>query len=310
MAILSILAQHTKKSMNYIKSQKGLLIIGNGFDRDLQRKITYEEFYNSEFWPHGKISECPLSKFLEEELPKDYWYNLEDALSYYVDANNNDHEYWKVEDLTFYAQLVEGMKQYANSKNIQSLSSIKQYKGRLHKQVPLAYQVLETVILNPLYRIFSFNYTELHSIEQLILENNRTDRPIQKRINRLENILEYVHGSLDTKDIILGAKDCQTIKGYEIIRKTQQLKVNHLVAELETANQVVIFGHSLSAIDRCYFDDFFMQIKNKESHCRSVIIFTYNENSMLEIKRNLKQFYNLDWKCPVIEYYTTIDYQK
>jgi len=197
-----------------------------------------------------------------------------------------------------------------SSKNIQSINSIKQYKGKLHKQVPLAYQVLETVMQNPLYRIFSFNYTELRSIEQLILENNRMDRSIKNRISCLENILEYVHGSLDTNDIILGAKDSQTINGYEIMRKTQQLKVNHLVDELEQANQVVIFGHSLSAIDRCYFDDFFTQIKKIESHCRSVIIITHDEKSMLEIKQNLNQFYDLDWKCPVIEYYTTIDYEK
>jgi len=114
MAILSTLSRHTDKSMSYIKSQRGLLIIGNGFDCDLQRKITYEEFYNSDFWPRGEISQCPLSKFLEEKLPKEYWYNLEDAISCYVDVNNNVHEYKIKEDIKFYVQLVKGMQQYAS----------------------------------------------------------------------------------------------------------------------------------------------------------------------------------------------------
>lgn len=311
MAFHSLLSKLTKKSRNYTKKPIGLFIIGNGFDQDLQRNITYREFYNSEFWPHGDIRQCSLCKFLETALPRDYWYNLEEAISDYVDATknndraNNNDEKMVAKDIQFYNHLVEGMAQYASSKSIQSLYAIQQHKGKMHKHVPLAYQVFETIMTNPLYRIYSFNYTELNSIAQLVLENNKI-----KQTNMIENKFEYVHGSLEMHDIILGAKDCQTIKGYEIIQKTQQLKANHLVAELATANQVVIFGHSLSSIDRCYYDDFFMQIKTGKSPCHSVLIITYNDISMSEIKHNLKEFYDLDWKCPIIEYFKSTDYEK
>ena len=113
-----------------------------------------------------------------------------------------------------------------------------------------------------------------------------------------------------TQDIILGAQDKLTVKGLELMRKTNLLKNTKIIADLEKACQVVFFGHSLSVVDRCYFDSFFKRIKEGKGDCRSVIIFTRDKNSALSIKKNLKELYGIDWRCPIIEYFTIDDYVK
>lgn len=144
----------------------------------------------------------------------------------------------------------------------------------------------------------------------LVCINNRIDKSKQKLIAFLSR-LEYTHGSLATKDIILGAKNESAYAGLELIRKTNRLKNTTIVDRLDKANQVVFFGHSLSSVDRCYFDTFFENIANgANTICRKIIICTYDDNSKLNIKQNLKEFYGIDWDYPVIEYYTIADYIK
>jgi hypothetical protein len=301
---LAKIANRTNKSVNYFRNQQGILIIGNGFDRDLGRDITFEEFYESELCP--KNSGCPLCAFLNDAHKSEFWYDLEKALSRYVDVNLDiDRDINK--DYEFYMKVIEGFEEYATSKSITTLEDIRQTHGRQCQKVPLAYLVFETILLHPLYHIFSFNYTDIQGLAEVVYENNRIEK--QKRI-ALSDKMEYIHGSLGNKDIIIGAKDSQTAPGLELMRKTNRLRNTKIVDRLKTANQVVFFGHSLSEVDRCYFDAFFENIKNGISTCRSVIIITRNEESELAIKNNLRKFYEIDWRYPQIEYFTTEDYQK
>lgn len=64
MSRLYSLAIKTGKSLDYIKNHTGVLIIGNGFDLDIKRKITFDDFYKSEFWPRDEQLICPLSSYL------------------------------------------------------------------------------------------------------------------------------------------------------------------------------------------------------------------------------------------------------
>lgn len=309
---LSSLAIKIGKTSAYLKNQTGVLIIGNGFDLDLKRTITFDDFYNSEFWPREEQLRCPLSSYLDLVRSKEQWFDIEKALSDYVDVDNNSIEREPNKDMIFYDKLVEGLSKYASSKTIETFSIIQENRGRQVKDMPLAYLVLEAIILSPFrlnYNIFSFNYTELESLINLVYINNGIDKSEQKQIAFL-NRLEYTHGSLATRDIILGAKNESTYAGLELIRKTNRLKNTTIVDRLDKANQVIFFGHSLSSVDRCYFDTFFESIANGNTICRKIIICTYDNNSKLNIKQNLKEFYGIDWDCPIIEYYTIADYIK
>lgn len=304
-----LFASKIGKSTSFVGKQKGLLIIGNGFDLDLKRVITFADFYHSDFWPKDKTLECPLSIFLDKANKTNNWFDLEGEISRYVDNTNNNILRDVPKDLIFYHQLIDAMMDYASSKTIESISKIKSYGGRLVKQVPFAYQVFETVLLNPLYHIYSFNYTDLQGLAQLVYENNH-----QKCSANLSSLLsrkvEFVHGSLVLKNIIIGSEDKDTVKGLELIRKTNQLRNTKIINDLENAGIVVFFGHSLSIADRCYFNAFFESVKNKTNLCRLVIMITYDDDSMLHIKNNLKKFYGIGWECPTIKYYTIKDYEK
>ncbi len=303
---LAKIADRTNNSVNYIRDQQGILIIGNGFDRDLGRDITFEEFYESKHWP-DKNTECPLCAFLNDALQSEFWYDLEKALSEYVDVNSINLHRVTDKDYNFYLKIIEGFEKYAASKSITTLEDIRMAKGRQCKKVPFAYLVFETILLHKLYHIFSFNYTDLHILADLVYENNQIEK--RKRI-ALSNKMEYIHGSLENKDIIIGAKDSQTAPGLELMRKTNRLRNTKIVDRLKTANQVVFFGHSLSEVDRCYFDAFFENIKNGISTCRSVIIITRDEKSKFDIQNNLQEFYKIDWHCSQVEYFTIEDYKK
>ena len=305
---ISLLASKIGKSTSFVEKQKGLLIIGNGFDLDLKRVITFAEFYRSDFWPKDKALECPLSIFLDKAHKKDNWFDFEGEISKSVDANTNLLSDIS-KDVIFYHQLIDAMMDYASSKKIESIPKIKSYGGKQVKQVPFAYQVFETVLLNPLYHIYSFNYTDLQSLAQLVYENNRQKCPTNLS-SLLSQRVEYVHGSLILKNIILGSEDKETIRGLELIRKTNQLRGTKIINDLENAGIVVFFGHSLSIADRCYFNAFFESLKNKTSICRLVLIVTYDDYSMLHIKNNLKEFYGIGGEHPTIRYYTIKDYAK
>lgn len=308
MITLQSLAIQTGRSINYIRNQRGLLILGNGFDMDLQRVITFKGFYNSEYWPRDNDPRCPLDLYLEKSLPSEYWYDLEGALSAYVSQGNTGFERNAELDMPFYRKVVAGMHQYALSKqNIESLAAIKQYKGKQVSQVPLAYHVFETVLLNPLYHICSFNYTELNSLADVVYENNIRD---VKKDNNWTKRLEYPHGSLATKDIILGAQDGPTVSGYQLARKTNLIANTQIVEQLRHVNQVVFFGHSLSSVDRCYFDEFFETVKKGECPCRSIIIITKDDGSVLRIKDNLREMYGITWENSIIKYYKTDSYKE
>lgn len=305
---ISQLAYKIGKPVSYIKDLSGLLVIGNGFDRDLKRTITFSDFYKSNYWPREEQLKCPLSSYLDSAHKEEQWFDLEEALSNYVDPNNSlDRDPKK--DMVFYNHLVEGLSKYASSKTIETLTTIQEKRGRQVKEMPLAYLVLESILLSPFYKnIYSFNYTELDSLADLIFTNNRIDKGQQTKI-AFSSKLEYTHGSLATKDIILGAKNESTYPGLELIRKTNKLKGTTIVDRLSKANQVVFFGHSLSSVDRCYFDKFFEGIADGSNQtCRKIIIITFNDESKLQIRNNLMMFYGIDWSCSKIDIYTIENY--
>lgn len=130
-------------------------------------------------------------------------------------------------------------------------------------------------------KVYSFNYTDLYKVSNfLCLEHNPK--------------FEYVHGCLSDKSAILGVNDSvDTIDGnYDFLRKSFNLHYgSHPVSyDLQDADEVVFFGHSLGDNDYHYFQSFFRhQCKmNMERHeRRDITIFTYNDSSRMEIMHTL-----------------------
>ena len=103
-----------------------------------------------------------------------------------------------------------------------------------------------------------------------------------------------MHGCLADRSAILGINDSVgTIDGnYDFLRKSFNLHYgSHPVSyDLQDADEVVFFGHSLGDNDYHYFQSFFKhQCKmNMERHeRRDITIFTYNDSSRREIMHTL-----------------------
>lgn len=67
---------------------------------------------------------------------KEQWFDIEKALSDYVDVDNSSIERNPEQDMIFYNQLVEGLLKYASSKTIETLSLIQENCGRQVKDMP------------------------------------------------------------------------------------------------------------------------------------------------------------------------------
>lgn len=161
-----------------------------------------------------------------------------------------------------------------------------EYLSFVEKETPpvesLAIKVFSMVCRDKAFKkVYSFNYTDLSKLyRSLSLEHNPE--------------FEYVHGCLADRSAILGINDSvDTIDGnYDFLRKSFNLHYgSHPVSyDLQDADEVVFFGHSLGDNDYHYFQSFFKhQCKmNMERHeRRDITIFTYNDSSRREIMHTL-----------------------
>ena len=126
-------------------------------------------------------------------------------------------------------------------------------------------------------QIYSFNYTNL---------------PHPYGIN-LKNITHHVHGTCSDGKIIIGTEDSPILNDeYDFLQKSFDPNYNppSLVYDLLSAQEIVIFGHSIGVNDRQYFKSFFQKQTSTSSPSRKKItIFTRDEKSEIEIKRSLQQ---------------------
>lgn len=124
--------------------------------------------------------------------------------------------------------------------------------------------------------IYTFNYT-----------------PVRLNDSELDHAkVHYMHGNSIDGKIILGTRDSlEYAESYDFLQKSFDPYYNppSLVAELQEADGVIIFGHSLGVNDQQYFKAFFMQQTNytTPSH-KDITIFTRDDDSEIQIKRALQ----------------------
>ena len=127
-----------------------------------------------------------------------------------------------------------------------------------------------------LVSVYSFNYTPLLRNGQKV-----TGVPVY-----------HIHGNCEKGRIIIGTRDDLTMdKDYDFVIKSYDSAYAPpgLVNDLQSADVVIIFGHSIGVNDRQYFESFFSQQANTNNKSpKKIIIFTRNNLSELEVKRALQ----------------------
>ena len=108
-----------------------------------------------------------------------------------------------------------------------------------------------------------------------------------------QNVVHYVHGDCENGKVIIGTKDdSEYDKNYDFLQKSFDPSFNPpaLVADLLDSDDVIIFGHSIGENDRQCFKAFFKQQTDfTHPNQKEIIIFTWDDDSEIGIKRSLQK---------------------
>lgn len=259
--------------------ESGLLILGNGFDLDLGLNTRYSDFWKSDGWKEAKLS-CP-EKYLVNSLEKyrltHNWFDLESGLlqgatrlQKQLPSNYDGKDY-----LASFQILINELRKYIEG----------QQEHFTPNNDSVAAQFLRAINSSPLFKcIYTFNYTDIAKIGERF------------HVSKLPPV-HYVHGSLQTNDqIILGVEveEFASIPPpltFLIKSNSPYYHYNNLLNDLEVAENVVFFGHSVNGMDFPYFKEYFMRLMDMpiiHHHKRHVTIITYDEFSAMQIKDNFR----------------------
>lgn len=266
-----------------------ILILGNGFDLDLGLKTSYRDFCNSKYWPFNRLQydyerggysiPMSLSDALLLEKNNNTWFDIEATLGKYACYKRRDDSGYVLPetleqvdiDKTQYESLVLNLNAY--------LQDI-QKKTQINKD-SIAAQVFRAIIRNGYFnKIFTFNYTDLNFLAR--------NMGVQQ-----DFWYAHMHGTLE-KGIILGIEsrmDFDPLYRFMCKEYNPNYETRLLIRSLNEAQEVVFFGHSLSAIDYHYFMSFFKKqsedILSKEQS-KEITIFTYDIESQFDICDQLR----------------------
>lgn len=249
-----------------------ILIIGNGFDLDLGLDTSYGSFWK---W---YVNECPenlrntkLFQYLKQKLEKDKWMDLESNLEYFFSPKDICEEYNAIEDeegsLCEYEHIVLKIKEFIG---------IQQDKAIVNKN-SLAYRMIELLNTEKVnFNIYSFNYTDLYKLG-------------------LKNTIayEHLHGSLET-EIVLGTKDDRIKKcEFNVLKKSLNNECNpsSFYRDMQNADKIVMFGHSLGIEDMAYFKPFFKEQTSSSCQQKSIYFFIKDAKSVGNVEGNMTNYY-------------------
>lgn len=257
------------------RNRKSVLILGNGFDLCAGLESKYSTFANSNYWPlNKKYPPNSLPYRLNAKKNLNTWFDLEQELFFYahdyqsrVDTSNIEIDRKAFEDIhkAFYNYLINEVDKFEPKSNLPNL-------------IVKFFQLLP----GKDKCIFTFNYTSPESI-------------IRKMGGELKVPVKYVHGSLEENNIILGVGDHNELhKQYHFLYKamSKHYKSTNIVSELDAADDVFIFGHSMGINDYDYFNNFFLEACNSRKGFRPklrITIFTRSDEDQIMIKSRIRE---------------------
>lgn len=258
-----------------------LFITGNGFDLNLGRKTRYSDFRSSRYWPFTSLDHNGLGYYIENFAKKNSnWFDIEELLRAYGELDSK--EYKKTDsslkpislnqDQLDFLFLNKRMSKYIESINLTPINTDS-----------AAAKILNAVLRNGTYKIYSFNYSSLKDIARLSGFKHHFEH-------------EHIHGLAANKSAILGVDDETDLReGYDFLYKTfsRHYKSHPIQYDLMEANEIILFGLSLGRIDYPYFQDFFRLLCDSEhkdrENSKKVTIITYDDFSRRQILRQLRE---------------------
>ena len=289
-----------------LHDRKLLVIIGNGFDLDLGLKTSYQEFMLSQIFEQNR-EKSHLETTSYEKL------NLFDYLQDRFDGNNKKwidveielREFAKNVDLSEYDNKPKATEFIEHSFNqvrvalCEYLSKIDWSSINIHS---VAIESLKAISSSRNCVIYNFNYTDIGRIYEYI-----GGTPSFSVYN--------IHGTLKEKSIVLGFEKTNLqytdldfmIKYQSDYYKTS--KDNDIRKDLEEAEEILIFGHTLGCTDHSYFQTFFQRETDaNRAHQTPISIVTFDAKSRRLINREINNMTEGDADMLNINYIETHGY--
>ena len=287
------------------KLYKLVFVVGNGFDMDLKLDTSYKSFINSQSFmtyvqpdqvraltqtamqfqntilssrTHFLSFSHPINVFnvLKAKSSLENWYDIERQLAIIAHNRINSIEAMKngerflnlvpIDESSFH-HLHDALWHYLSNLPFDSI-----YRDSI------AYKLFTILNKFPdLVQVKSFNYTDFNQIFS--------------GTNQLT--VDYIHGNLKEKSLIIGIQDDIEIHpGYNYMIKSfsEHFRSHSLIYDLEDADEVIFFGHSLGEVDYHYFRDFFQKQTAKSTVKRNLrlSIFTYDHKSRINLLQQLR----------------------
>lgn len=253
-----------------------VLVIGNGFDLDLGLHTTYRDFAESSYWDELYKSENRwrkngLADFIKCQSREKEWFDIEECLAKYVKEKEKKSLFSLVDQDKHFHQLLERqLSKYLDQELL---------NAKLNEQ-SLANRIIRLNEDNSCFdSLYSFNLTEYDFL-------GAVDG------SEMGYLYDVVNLHVSSKQMILGIgeDDCKS-RDYSFLKKVCHAKIpqTNIILDLQKADIVVVFGHSLNRIDFKYFESYFYRIQERAKLGENsfVYIITKDENSIKSIKDNL-----------------------
>ena len=224
------------------------------------------------------LSSNGLLRALVDAKDKEAWFDIESTMMRYIRKQEEQHEAYGYPlastDREEYQVICSALKEYLREES-------ESFHMKNNSVAERAFKDLMEVGL--FHKIYTFNYKEINDVA------DRLNVQAQPEVC-------HVHGSLaQDDDIILGVEGEHIIpKAYKFMYKSSSkyYRSNNLYEDLNSANEIVFFGHSINGMDFVYFRHFFKVQSDDEANGykrKYIRIFTYNNDSSDDIKYSLRE---------------------
>lgn len=270
-----------------------VLVIGNGFDLDLGLPTSYSSFIQSQYFDNHVSEQQKKSDTWNTTTDSDYLFDYLYSRIEWRDSRHLDAKKWvdiENELIDFATRKSDILSSFPiadeKEKNMFYLlqNELCNYLSTINydnvNKDSYAIKVL-TAVNNSLGEVISFNYTDLSRLDSFLL-------------NPLKVPIEYVHGKLADRTIILGVQDNVDFDpSYSFLIKTfsPHYKSHNVRKKLLDADEIIFFGHSLGKTDYHYFEELFKRQSNPETAKDDLFmrIFTFDEESRRNILLQLRE---------------------
>jgi len=290
-----------------------IFLIGNGFDRNLDLKTSYIEFYEYYIDQDSENNEAIINLKKCIDIDKEAWSDLELSLGRYSENITSQNElddaiFDLIKHLRIYLQKIENNVDYSifsrqklinDLKNPERVLSPKdQQKIKNFKQRINGNSIINTVQV----QVLTFNYTEI--IEK-VLGTNFNNLLIDKSGNTTIKLkgVEHIHGYVNER-LILGVNDSNQITN-ETFRESEDciellakpthnqglghLRDDYCLRQIANASIIYVFGSSIGETDKLWWE---AVGKRLGSQCCLVIYYLaeyFDPNEMIrEARRGRK----------------------